>query len=152
MMMSNMVQLGATLPDNSKGAILTLSRAPCNNPAAPGACCNAKGTICAAWAGAHLVSAGCIQYGVLELEASFAMVRRPHRLLRGDAPALTHCARRAQHESPRIPAPSTLRRCTLSTAVRGRRRRGPRARVSCGLRTLFSRLLCLFCSERPGVE
>ena len=45
MMMNNMVQLGATLPDGSKGAILTLSQSPCNDPTNPGACCNAKGSI-----------------------------------------------------------------------------------------------------------
>jgi hypothetical protein len=42
-------------------------------PANPTACCNSKGTTCAKWAGAHLVSAGCIQWGVLEIEAAFNM-------------------------------------------------------------------------------
>ena len=71
MMMASQVKLNATLPDGSKGAILALSQDPCT--ANPASCANAKGTIQAYWAGAHLVSAGCIQYGVLELEAAFAM-------------------------------------------------------------------------------
>jgi hypothetical protein len=50
--------------------VLTLSQDPCTNSYA---CCNSKRTMCAKWAGAHLVSAGCIQYGVLELEAAFNM-------------------------------------------------------------------------------
>ena len=72
MMMSSMIKLNAALPANAgggNGAILTLSQTPCVG----NACCNAKGTICAKWAGAHLVSAGCIQYGVLEVEAAFNM-------------------------------------------------------------------------------
>ena len=117
MMMNNMVQLGATLPDGSKGAILTLSQSPCNDPTNPGACCNAKGSICAAWAGAHLVSAGCIQYGVLELEASFSMVRRPHRRRTKRAPFDALCAPTVPTAiSPRLPARFTSLRCTSSTA------------------------------------
>ena len=38
-----------------------------------GRCC-ASG-ICSSWAGAHLVSQGCILYGVFELEAAFDMSR-----------------------------------------------------------------------------
>jgi hypothetical protein len=75
MMMSSQVQLAQNMPPElggGTGAILTLSQDPCNNPSNPGACCNRKGN-CAYWAGAHLVSAGCIQYGVLELEAAFSM-------------------------------------------------------------------------------
>ena len=81
--MASQVQLAAQLPASTGGgigAILTLSQDPC---AANGgtACCNAKGTICAKWAGAHMVSAGCIQYGVLEVEAAFnsASQRRSRR-------------------------------------------------------------------------
>ena len=73
MMMSQQVKLGAALPGGGVGAVLTLSQAPCNDPNNPGACCNSKNTTCAAWAGAHLVSAGCIQWGVLEIEAAFNM-------------------------------------------------------------------------------
>ncbi len=75
MMMSQQVQLAQQMPvqlGGGTGAILKLSQGPCNNPANPTACCNSKGN-CAKWAGAHLVSAGCIQYGVLELEAAFDM-------------------------------------------------------------------------------
>jgi hypothetical protein len=73
MMMSSQVQLAQTMPaylGGGTGAILTLSQSPC---ATPGACCNSKNTTCAYWAGAHLVSAGCIQYGILEIEAAFSM-------------------------------------------------------------------------------
>ena len=73
MMMTQQVKLAAPLPGGGIGAVLTLSQNPCNNPANPGACCNTKGTTCAKWAGAHLVSAGCIQWGVLEIEAAFNM-------------------------------------------------------------------------------
>jgi hypothetical protein len=75
MMMSSQVKLAQNMPaqlGGGTGAILTLSQDPCNDPANPGACCNRKGN-CAYWAGAHLVSAGCIHYGVLELEAAFNM-------------------------------------------------------------------------------
>ncbi len=73
MMMSRQVQLAQTFPASiggGTGAILTLSQDPC--VANPASCCNSKGTTCAFWAGAHLVSAGCIQYGVLEIEAAFS--------------------------------------------------------------------------------
>jgi hypothetical protein len=73
MMMSSQVALAQTMPaylGGGTGAILTLSQAPCADGVS---CCNSKNTTCAKWAGAHLVSAGCIQYGVLELEAAFAM-------------------------------------------------------------------------------
>ena len=70
MMMSNMVKLNASLPGGGYGAALTLSQTPCADGVS---CCNTKRTICAKWAGAHLVSAGCIQYGVLEVEAAFDM-------------------------------------------------------------------------------
>ena len=70
MMMGSMVQLNSTLPGGGYGATLTLSQTPCNGGYA---CCNTKRTTCAKWAGAHLVSAGCIQYGVLEVEAAFNM-------------------------------------------------------------------------------
>ena len=73
MMMSQQVKLASALPGGGTGAVLTLSQSPCNDPSNPGACCNAKGTTCAKWAGAHLVSAGCIQWGVLEIEAAFNM-------------------------------------------------------------------------------
>ena len=73
MMMAQQVKLAAPLPGGGVGAVLSLSQAPCNNPANPGACCNSKNTTCAQWAGAHLVSAGCIQWGVLEIEAAFNM-------------------------------------------------------------------------------
>lgn len=70
MMMSRQVQLGSTFADGSKGATLSLSQDPCT--ANPASCCSSGGT-CAYWAGAHLVSAGCIQWGVLEIEAAFNM-------------------------------------------------------------------------------
>jgi len=70
MMMASQVQLASTFADGSKGATLTLSQDPC--VANPASCCSASGT-CAYWAGAHLVSAGCIQWGVLEIEAAFNM-------------------------------------------------------------------------------
>ena len=71
MMMGSMVKLNATLPNGAGyGAQLTLSQRPCSDGVS---CCNTKRTICAKWAGAHLVSAGCIQYGVLEVEAAFDM-------------------------------------------------------------------------------
>jgi hypothetical protein len=74
MMTSNNVKLNQPFPaavGGGKGGILKLSQTQCAlNPAS---CCNKKGTICTNWTGAHLVSAGCIQYGVLELEAAFDM-------------------------------------------------------------------------------
>ena len=75
MMMSKQIKLAAALPGGGTGAVLTLSQAPCNDPNNPTACCNSKraGATCAFWAGAHLVSAGCIQWGVLEIEAAFNM-------------------------------------------------------------------------------
>jgi hypothetical protein len=76
MMMSQQVQLNQPMPGGGRGAILSLSQSPCYNAANPSkplaACCSKSGT-CANWAGAHLVSAGCIQWGVLEIEAAFAM-------------------------------------------------------------------------------
>lgn len=66
-MLTPAVQLPA-YPTGDIGLIMTLSQKPC---ATPGACCNARGTICANWAGAHLTSNGCIHYGVLETEAAF---------------------------------------------------------------------------------
>ena len=76
MMMTQQVQLNQPMPGGGRGAILSLSQSPCYNAANPSqplaACCSKTGT-CANWAGAHLVSAGCIQWGVLEIEAAFAM-------------------------------------------------------------------------------
>ena len=76
MMMSQQVQLNQPMPGGGRGAILSLSQTPCYNSANPSqplpACCSKSGT-CAYWAGAHLVSAGCIQWGVLEIEAAFSM-------------------------------------------------------------------------------
>jgi hypothetical protein len=62
------------------GLVLRASQAPCSalkynardGPASQ--CC--AGSTCAAWAGAHLVSQGCILYGVLELEAAFDLTKR----------------------------------------------------------------------------
>ena len=85
MMMTQQVKLAQQMPaalGGGVGAILTLSQNPCNDPTNPTACCNSKGTTCAKWAGAHLVSAGCIQYGILELEAAFAMCVRRTRIPR----------------------------------------------------------------------
>ena len=78
MMLGSQVKLAQPFPaytgdTTSRGAILTLSQGPCNDPANPYACCNSKRTLCASWAGSHLVSAGCIQWGVLEIEAAFNM-------------------------------------------------------------------------------
>jgi hypothetical protein len=67
------LQLGVPLPGypgGANGLIMSLSQSPCNGGNAQ--CCNSAG-ICANWAGAHLVSAGCVQFGVLELEAAFNM-------------------------------------------------------------------------------
>ena len=76
MMMTQQVQLNSPMPGGGRGATLTLSQSPCYNAANPqqplAACCSKTGT-CAYWAGAHLVSAGCIQWGVLEIEAAFSM-------------------------------------------------------------------------------
>ena len=75
MMLGSQVKLAQPFPaylgdTKSRGAILTLSQAPCLNSRT---CCNSKGNNCANWAGSHLVSAGCIQYGVLEIDAAFDM-------------------------------------------------------------------------------
>jgi len=72
MMSRNNVMLGQPYPASlggGVGAVLKLTQSQC--VANPASCCNSKGTICTNWTGAHLVSAGCIQYGVLELEAAF---------------------------------------------------------------------------------
>ena len=81
--------LGATLPDGSTGASLSLSQNPCyfangsNNPY----CCSPQSiakkingvstifvvNVCASWSGTHLSSTFCAQYGVLEVEARYAM-------------------------------------------------------------------------------
>ena len=81
--------LGATLPDGSRGASMSLSQAPCyfangsNNPY----CCSPQSiskkingvsqlfvvNVCASWSGTHLSSAFCAQYGVLEVEARYDM-------------------------------------------------------------------------------
>jgi hypothetical protein len=66
MNMASQLQFGAS---GGSGLVMTLSQAPCT--ASPAACCN--GSTCSHWAGAHLVSAGCIYYGVLEVEASVNM-------------------------------------------------------------------------------
>ncbi len=58
-------------PGGANGLVLALSQTPCMG-ATNQACCSAGG-VCANWAGAHLVSAGCILFGVLELEAAFQM-------------------------------------------------------------------------------
>jgi len=68
-MMGSQIQLGVKLPGyptGDLGMIMTLSQKPCLSG---GACC--VGSSCANWAGAHLSSLGCIQYGVLETEAAF---------------------------------------------------------------------------------
>ena len=75
MMLGSQVKLAQPFPaylgdTKSRGAILSLSQAPCRSSKA---CCNGKNTTCANWAGSHLVSAGCIQYGVLEIDAAFNM-------------------------------------------------------------------------------
>ena len=44
-------------PTGDIGLIMTLSQKPCAN----GGCC--VGSSCANWAGAHISSLGCIQYG-----------------------------------------------------------------------------------------
>jgi hypothetical protein len=60
---------------SGNGLVLRASQSPCSTvkqnsaDGAPSQCCS--GSTCAAWAGAHLVSQGCILYGVLELEAAF---------------------------------------------------------------------------------
>ena len=112
MMMTQQVQLAQQMPASlggGVGAILTLSQNPCL--ANPGVCCNSKNTTCANWAGAHLVSAGCIQYGILELEAAFAMYVRRTR---------THARMRRAVLAARVPD------ATLSWRVQARQcRRGP---------------------------
>jgi len=58
------------------GLALRASQQPCSTvkgSSNPAQCCS--GSTCAAWAGAHLVSQGCILYGVLELEAAFDMTK-----------------------------------------------------------------------------
>ena len=125
------MQLAAPLPASTGGgigAILTLSQDPC---AANGgtACCNAQGTTCAKWAGAHMVSAGCIQYGVLEVEAAFdsASQRRSRRATRSknagiaaprdiSAQLLTRPRLRLKTQCPRMPAHFTLRACPRARA------------------------------------
>lgn len=48
---------------------MTLSQTPCvgSAPGVGGACCNSQGTTCSNWAGSHIVSLGCIQFGLLEM-------------------------------------------------------------------------------------
>jgi hypothetical protein len=73
MMLPSQFSLGSAFPPSTgggTGATLTLSQAPCADGVT---CCNKAGSVCAAWAGAHLISAGCIQYGVLEMELAFDM-------------------------------------------------------------------------------
>ena len=71
--MPSQLQLAVQLPNyptGDLGAIFTLSQTPC---ATGTACCSGSGAsaVCANWAGAHLSSNGCIQYGILETEAAF---------------------------------------------------------------------------------
>ena len=58
------------------GLALRASQQPCSTvkgSTSPSQCCS--GATCAAWAGAHLMSNGCVLYGVLELEAAFDMTK-----------------------------------------------------------------------------
>ena len=82
-MLPSMVQLGASFSAinpawTGTGMLLRASQKPCSTTVGnaavdgpPSQCCS--GSVCAAWAGAHLVSQGCILYGVFELEAAFQM-------------------------------------------------------------------------------
>jgi len=85
-MLPSMVQLGGNFSVYNptilgSGLTLRASQIPCStsgNPAVDGPpeqCCAGTGDrrYCASWAGAHLVSLGCILYGTLELEAAFDM-------------------------------------------------------------------------------
>ena len=68
------------LANYGNGLVLRASQKPCSTvkqnaaDGPPSQCCN-NNNVCAAWAGAHLVSQGCILYGVLELEAAFDLTR-----------------------------------------------------------------------------
>jgi hypothetical protein len=63
----SLAQFGAALPGGGTGLAMELSQAPCVNTQL---CC-ANG-VCANWAGAHLVSNGCLLYGTVEFEASIS--------------------------------------------------------------------------------
>ena len=78
-MLPSQFNLGAQLPGYTTssgapayGAQLTLSQKPCTI-GSPACVWNSTSGAQAYWAGAHLVSNGCVQYGVLEMEAKFAM-------------------------------------------------------------------------------
>ena len=80
-MLPSMVMLNATFSSinnlvSGTGLALRASQSPCSaakgDPlvdGSPSQCCagNGANAYCASWAGAHLVSNGCILYGVLEL-------------------------------------------------------------------------------------
>jgi len=83
-MLPNMVVLNANFTTynaalQGSGLVMRASQKPCStvkqnaSDGSPSQCCttNSNGQTCAAWAGSHLVSQGCILYGVLELEAAF---------------------------------------------------------------------------------
>ncbi|EAS06315.2 glycoside hydrolase family 16 protein (macronuclear) [Tetrahymena thermophila SB210] len=66
------LQLGVSLPnnpDNAKGMSLRLSQSFCTEPG--NKCC--FGSKCSNWAGVHLESNSCFQYGVFKIRASFKL-------------------------------------------------------------------------------
>jgi len=80
------LQVGVPLYDyptaGAVGTILTLSQQSCYNSDGSNnaECCKSQTVksgavlnVCASWAGAHLSSQSCVQYGILEVEAAFNM-------------------------------------------------------------------------------
>ncbi len=65
----SLAQFGAPLPGGGAGLALVLSQAPCAAQGGQGCC---AGGVCANWAGGHLASLGCLQYGTIEFEASIS--------------------------------------------------------------------------------
>ena len=60
-----LAQFGAPLPGGGTGLAMPLSQAPCDTE---GACCGSGE--CAHWAGAHLTTARCLQYGTFSFTAT----------------------------------------------------------------------------------
>lgn len=76
-MLARMVVPNFLLPNyatpGARGLLMNISQGPCSGSSAFQCCKTAPqlGTVCANWAGAHIVSRTCVWYGVLELEAAF---------------------------------------------------------------------------------
>ena len=101
-MLPSMIQLGSTFSNFNPtiigtGLTMRASQIPCSasaNPSIDGPasqCCagSGAGAYCASWAGAHLVSLGCVLYGSIEIEAAFDLTT-PNA--NGDKSGAFYCA------------------------------------------------------------